>query len=149
VKKTMKILQNENYTISFSNNTRIELKKTRNCIWKTTDLLNYKKSNLEMEEWMSVKNENFAKSWRLSFNINKGYENCRFEEIYGKNGKYKLLMFLTINIEIMIVCNSNKFIISFGSNISLWSNISFWSNVSFWSNGVEVLFINIHNHKHR
>jgi len=24
-----------------------------------------------------------------------------------KNGKHKLLMFLTINIEIMIVCNSN------------------------------------------
>ena len=84
----MKILQNENYTISFSNNTRIELKKTRNCIWKTTDLLNYKKSNLEIEEFMSVKkNENFAKCCRLSFNINKGLENCRFEEIYVKKWK--------------------------------------------------------------
>jgi len=39
-------LQNENHTISLSNNTITELKQTRNCVWKTTDLFNDKKSNL-------------------------------------------------------------------------------------------------------
>ena len=73
-KKTMKILQNENYTISLSNNTRIELKQTRNCVWKTTDLLNDKKSNLAKRGINVCKQNIFAKSWRFCFNINKSFK---------------------------------------------------------------------------